>query len=247
VPLEESVAIYERGEVLKARCEELLRQAEARVEKITLDASGKPTGTDPRRRLMALAVQVRRRLVIYVQAMTARSRRILRMFRREYRDTCALYGLSGKVGKPANDPERHITTWDAQTDGQDPDGKAWHVDTRYMFLRWEDIIRQDFARPSWWKILAMYRVLIVSILSGVALRVLRAHCASSVRPLPDGADDILAGAGRERRVRGRQACDRVGAPAWLGAIAGIVTGFGAFAAALRLTESQTIFSIFATT
>ena len=47
VPLEESVAIYERGEVLKKRCEELLRQAEARVEKITLDASGKPTGTTP--------------------------------------------------------------------------------------------------------------------------------------------------------------------------------------------------------
>ena len=47
VPLEESVAIYERGESLKRRCEELLRQAEARVEKITLDASGKPTGTEP--------------------------------------------------------------------------------------------------------------------------------------------------------------------------------------------------------
>ena len=47
VPLEESVAIYERGEILKRRCEELLRQAEARVEKITLDASGKPTGTEP--------------------------------------------------------------------------------------------------------------------------------------------------------------------------------------------------------
>jgi exodeoxyribonuclease VII small subunit len=47
VPLEESVTIYERGEALKSRCEELLRQAEARVEKITLDASGKPTGTEP--------------------------------------------------------------------------------------------------------------------------------------------------------------------------------------------------------
>jgi exodeoxyribonuclease VII small subunit len=47
VPLEESVAIYERGEALKKRCEELLRQAEARVEKITLDAAGKPAGTAP--------------------------------------------------------------------------------------------------------------------------------------------------------------------------------------------------------
>ena len=47
VVLEESVTIYERGEALKRRCEELLRQAEARVEKITLDAGGKPVGTEP--------------------------------------------------------------------------------------------------------------------------------------------------------------------------------------------------------
>ena len=47
VPLEESVTIYERGEALKRRCEDLLRQAEARVQKITLDANGNPTGTEP--------------------------------------------------------------------------------------------------------------------------------------------------------------------------------------------------------
>ena len=54
VPLEESVAIYERGEVLKTRCEELLRAAEARVEKITLARNAMATrfefvllGTDP--------------------------------------------------------------------------------------------------------------------------------------------------------------------------------------------------------
>jgi exodeoxyribonuclease VII small subunit len=47
VPLEESVAIYERGEALKRRCEELLRQAEARVDKITTDATGQPNGVEP--------------------------------------------------------------------------------------------------------------------------------------------------------------------------------------------------------
>jgi exodeoxyribonuclease VII small subunit len=47
VPLEESVTIYERGEALKRRCDELLRQAEARVDKITTDAGGQPTGTEP--------------------------------------------------------------------------------------------------------------------------------------------------------------------------------------------------------
>ena len=47
VPLEESVTIYERGESLKRRCEELLRQAEVRVEKITIDADGEASGTVP--------------------------------------------------------------------------------------------------------------------------------------------------------------------------------------------------------
>lgn len=47
VPLEESIALYERGEALKRRCAELLQQAEARVEKITTDAQGKAAGTEP--------------------------------------------------------------------------------------------------------------------------------------------------------------------------------------------------------
>jgi exodeoxyribonuclease VII small subunit len=46
-PLAESIAIYERGEALKAHCEGLLRTAEARIEKITLSRDGKPTGTEP--------------------------------------------------------------------------------------------------------------------------------------------------------------------------------------------------------
>ncbi len=47
VPLEESGIIYERGQALKRRCEELLSQAEARVDKITTDAAGRVTGTEP--------------------------------------------------------------------------------------------------------------------------------------------------------------------------------------------------------
>jgi exodeoxyribonuclease VII small subunit len=47
VKLEESIAQYERGEKLKARCEALLKQAEARIEKITLKADGTPGGVEP--------------------------------------------------------------------------------------------------------------------------------------------------------------------------------------------------------
>ena len=47
VELEESIAIYERGEVLKEHCDRLLRQAEAKVEKLTFAADGSPKGTEP--------------------------------------------------------------------------------------------------------------------------------------------------------------------------------------------------------
>lgn len=47
VPLEESITLYARGEALKARCDTLLKDAEARVEKITLGADGRPAGTQP--------------------------------------------------------------------------------------------------------------------------------------------------------------------------------------------------------
>ena len=46
-PLQESIAIYERGEALKAHCDGLLKTAEARIEKITLSRDGKPNGTEP--------------------------------------------------------------------------------------------------------------------------------------------------------------------------------------------------------
>lgn len=47
VPLEESIALYERGAALKARCEKKLAEAEEKVAKITLSADGQPTGLTP--------------------------------------------------------------------------------------------------------------------------------------------------------------------------------------------------------
>ena len=47
VELEESIAIYERGEVLRDHCDRLLKQAEAKVEKLTFAADGSPKGTVP--------------------------------------------------------------------------------------------------------------------------------------------------------------------------------------------------------
>ena len=47
VPLDQSIAHYERGEALRNHCRKLLSAAEDRVEKIRLDKDGKPQGTEP--------------------------------------------------------------------------------------------------------------------------------------------------------------------------------------------------------
>ena len=47
VDLEESISIYERGEALKEHCDRLLKQAEAKVQKLTLGANGAVTGAEP--------------------------------------------------------------------------------------------------------------------------------------------------------------------------------------------------------
>lgn len=45
--LDESIALYERGEALRAHCQARLDAAQARIEKIVQGADGKPTGTVP--------------------------------------------------------------------------------------------------------------------------------------------------------------------------------------------------------
>jgi exodeoxyribonuclease VII small subunit len=47
VALDESIRLYERGEALKKRCDELLKNAEMRIEKITLAADGGFKGIIP--------------------------------------------------------------------------------------------------------------------------------------------------------------------------------------------------------
>jgi len=47
VELEKSIALYERGAALKARCETKLKEAEEKVAAITLDGNGNPAGLTP--------------------------------------------------------------------------------------------------------------------------------------------------------------------------------------------------------
>jgi exodeoxyribonuclease VII small subunit len=45
--LDESITLYSQGDVLRAQCEARLKDAQARIEKISLGSDGKPVGTTP--------------------------------------------------------------------------------------------------------------------------------------------------------------------------------------------------------
>jgi exodeoxyribonuclease VII small subunit len=44
-PLDQSIALYERGHVLRALCQQRLDAAKARIEAISVGADGVPSGT----------------------------------------------------------------------------------------------------------------------------------------------------------------------------------------------------------
>jgi len=47
VPLDQSIALYAKGDALKRQCEARLKAAQARIEKISIGADGAAKGTEP--------------------------------------------------------------------------------------------------------------------------------------------------------------------------------------------------------
>ena len=46
-PLDQSIDLYQRGDVLKRHCEARLKAAQARIEQISIGPDGQPSGTRP--------------------------------------------------------------------------------------------------------------------------------------------------------------------------------------------------------
>lgn len=46
-PLDESIALYQRGDALKRHCEARLKSAQERIEQIALGPDGQPQGVKP--------------------------------------------------------------------------------------------------------------------------------------------------------------------------------------------------------
>lgn len=47
VPLDDSIALYARGEALRKQCARRLEDAEAKIRKLTVDTNGAVTGAQP--------------------------------------------------------------------------------------------------------------------------------------------------------------------------------------------------------
>jgi hypothetical protein len=181
-------------------------------------------------------VQVRKRLVIYMQGYEARgAAEYHRLFQQGFAATCTLYGLTGKTGDVKEHPKRDSAKWDVTTDGN-----GWRVETDYRLLQWDDIVREDQMRPAWWKIVQIYRTIGVSILNGVCLRILRTDWRFglfALSPLVLITAWILLGS--FFGVLCMNLVLGLRAPELVAKIVGSVTGVGGFASILWLTESIT--------
>ena len=182
------------------------------------------------------SVQVRKRLVIYIQDFDPRGlAKYYQMFLREFGRTCELYRLSGKIGSTTENPKRFTADWEITTKGD-----GWQVETRYMFMRWDDIINKDLDRAPWWKIVQMYRTTGVAILNGVFRRVLRADWRFwlfAIFPLLQITAWIFLGS--LVGVLCMALVAALGAPSLVSKLVGAVTGIGGFASLLWLTEPVT--------
>jgi hypothetical protein len=180
-----------------------------------------------------LRVQVHRRLVIHVPGYDARGlAENFEHFRREYRRTCELYGLTGEVGAAEEMPDAFSGAWDVMTRGD-----GWQVETRYRLLRWDDMVRNDLARPAWWKIVQMYRTTGVALLNGAFGRMLRTNWRFALvafSPILLITAWLLLGSFVGILCMNLVAA--LGAPVLVSRIVGAVTGVGGFASLLWLTE-----------
>ena len=110
-------------------------------------------------------MRVNRRHIIYVQGYDPRGlAQYYRMFRSELRKFAALYGFNCKVGRPASTDAR-AASWTIDTQGPD-----WQTQTRYDFLRWEDLIKADLEWPIWRTVTQALAIYIRLIFNGVLTR-----------------------------------------------------------------------------
>jgi pimeloyl-ACP methyl ester carboxylesterase len=181
-------------------------------------------------------VQIKRRLVLHVQGYDPHGvAENHKRFEREYRRTCALYGLTGEVDAPKESRDGLSASWDASTADDN-----WQVATRYTLLRFDDLVRKDMERAPWWKIVQMYRTTGVSILNGAFGRLLRTNWRFALVAIaPIFLITVWVLIGSFVGILCMNLVTALGAPEIVARTVGFITGFGGFASILWLTEPLT--------
>lgn len=116
-------------------------------------------------------MRIQRRHVIYVQGYDPRGlAQYYRLFRTELRKSAALYGLQANVSRPQATDDNTMASWSIETQGRD-----WQTHVTYDFLRWEDLIKNDFGVPIWRTVLHGFAIYCRAFLAGVIPRIWKAH------------------------------------------------------------------------
>lgn len=181
-------------------------------------------------------MQIKRRHIVYVQGYDPRGlAQYYRMFRTELRKFLALYGLKADVTRPGLSDDNARARWMISTEGDD-----WKVETTYDFLRWEDVIARDFARPSWWVVGNSLLVLGNMIFSGILCRFFRAQWRFALFVIypfvvffAQIAVSVLAGYAVSRFVA------NAGIAHDLARLAGAIVALALFALLVKFTERRT--------
>jgi hypothetical protein len=116
-------------------------------------------------------VRIQRRHVIYVQGYDPRGlAQYYRLFRTELRKFATLYGLQAHVGRPQSSDDGTMASWSIATEGD-----GWRTHVAYDFLRWEDLIKGDFAVPIWRTALHGFAIYCRAFFAGAIPRMWKAH------------------------------------------------------------------------
>jgi hypothetical protein len=116
-------------------------------------------------------VRVQHRQIIYVQGYDPRGlAQYYRMFRTELRKFGRLYGLTATISRPQSAPDGETASWIIETKASD-----WRTETRYDFLRWEDLIQRDLAAPIWRTVFHAMWIYWRLVFSGTIARFWKAH------------------------------------------------------------------------
>ncbi len=181
-------------------------------------------------------MQVHRRLVIHVQGYDPRSlAENFERFRPRVPPHLRSLRIDRRGRRRRGDANAHSGAWEATTRGD-----GWQVETRYRLLRWDDLVRNDLARPPWWKIVQMYRTTGIALLNGAFGRMLRMNWRFALvafSPILLITAWLLLGSFVGILCMNLVAA--LGAPEIVAKIVGGVTGVGGFASVLWLSEPVT--------